>query len=68
MRHQGFFNTPNSPFEKNTNALRNLWLTLKAFMYRVCDSQFFHVHHILGFNIVESPSASLTVADGQTFT
>ena len=59
--------SPNSSFEKNTNALRNLWVTLKAFIYCVCDSQFFHVHHILAFNITEFPSASLTVGNGRTF-
>ena len=53
---------------KNTNALRSLWLTDKAFMYRVCDNQFCLVHHILELNITEFPSTSLTVADGQTFT
>ena len=48
--------------------LRSLWLRLKAFVYRVCDSQFFHVHHFLALNIIEFPFTSLTVADGQIFT
>ena len=45
----------NSPFQKNTNALRSLWLRLKAFMYRVCDSQFFHVQHFLALKMIEFP-------------
>ena len=37
-------------------------------MYRVSDSEFVHVHHILALKIIEFPSAFLTVADGRTFT
>ena len=71
MRHQGPSilddRLPPIPPSYKTQ-LRSLWLTLKAFVYRVCDSQFFRVHHILAFNIIELPFTSLTVADGRTFT
>ena len=71
MRHQGPSilddRLPPIPPSLKTQ-LRSLWLRLKAFVNRVCDSQFFHVHHILALNIIEFPFTSLTVADGQTFT
>lgn len=67
MRHQGPYRLSPIPLSWKTQ-LRSFWLRLKAFVYRVCDSQFFHVHHILALNITEFPSTSLTLADGQTFT
>ena len=74
VSHQGSFNfrrplSPNFQFFLQKTRMRSLWLTLKAFaVYRVCDSQFFHVHNILAFNIIEFPFTSLTLADSQTFT
>ena len=69
MHNQESFNfrrplPPIPPSEKHECTI--LWLSLKAFVYHVCHSQFFHVHHILAHNIIRF-STSVTVPDGQTF-
>ena len=67
MRHHDRL-PPIPPSISQKTQLRSLWLRLKAFVYCVCDSQFFHVYHFLALNIIEFTFTSLTVADGQIFT